>query len=184
MPNILSSSISIERSAPSGHCRIELPAHLQEKLRSECERAGGDETGGIVIGYYSADRATAHVVDVTPAPSDSRRSRRSFLRGVRGLRSLLRRRWDRDGHYYIGEWHYHPDATPTPSHRDLEQMKEIAEDPAYSCSSPLLLILGGDPRGEWSIRAYVFVGEQGLVELLPDEPPLPSTDAAGATTGR
>lgn len=168
MPSIQSRPTSIERATPSGDYRIALPAHLQEEIRSECERSCDDETGGIVIGYYSADRATAHVVEVTPPPADSRRSRLWFLRGVQGLRALLRRRWDRDGHYYTGEWHYHPDAAPNPSPFDVEQMKEIAEDPAYSCTSPLLLILGGDPRGEWSIRAYVFVGEQGLVELLPD----------------
>jgi hypothetical protein len=43
-------------------------------------------------------------------------------------------------------------------------MADVATDPAYRCTEPLLLILGGDPRKDWEVRAYVFPGG---VECIP-----------------
>jgi hypothetical protein len=87
---------------------------------------------GILVGRYNDELDSALVTRITPAPADSRAGPTWFHRGTRGLRTLLRRLWEED-QYYLGEWHFHPLADPTPSETDRQQMRDIAEDDNYYC---------------------------------------------------
>jgi hypothetical protein len=78
-----------------------------------------------------------------------------LIRGIKGLHSWLQRLWKEGGGYYLGEWHFHPFAAPTPSHQDVLQMKRIANTESYQCAEPILLIIGGDPSGIWTSRVEV-----------------------------
>jgi hypothetical protein len=73
-----------------------------------------------------------------------------------GLEVWLARLWTRDASYYVGEWHFHPYSRPQPSDRDLAQMQVIAKSTRYQCPTPILLIVGGDPKGEWCIHVEVL----------------------------
>jgi hypothetical protein len=135
-----------------------------------CELSRDRETGGIILGHYSPGLTTADVVDVTLAPPGSRGGGTWFTRGVRGLKSMLRRVWTRDGHYYLGEWHSHPSAPPTPSSVDIAQMAEIANDASYSCPNPVLLIIGGGPKTNWRVYTGVYFRDRAeLIELSLDD---------------
>lgn len=143
---------------------IEGPA--MREIDRMCAVAGNVETGGVLIGRYSADLTTAIVVEATPAPPDSRHGPTWFSRGSLGLCRMLRRRWRANMQtYYVGEWHFHPAARVEPSKEDVIQMYRICQDPNYCCVEPILLILGtstGDqvrparafvfPRGEWYLE--------------------------------
>jgi integrative and conjugative element protein (TIGR02256 family) len=120
-----------------------------------CAVAYPKETGGILIGHYSADLRVAHVTSLSSAPSDSVAKRFSFARGVRGLQELLQRVW-RQKNYYLGEWHFHPDAEPSPSGIDSDQMQSIASAISYQCPEPVLLIVGGHPPSLLQFHSYVF----------------------------
>ena len=72
------------------------------------------ETGGILVGHYSDDSRFAHITDLVPAPSDSISKRFSFQRGVRGVQRFLNQMWPKRK-YYLGEWHFHPDGSASPS---------------------------------------------------------------------
>lgn len=109
------------------------------------DRAKGKETGGILIGFYSSDLSSAWIEGVTPAPDDSRAGLTWFIRGRLGLKKLLKRRWN-DGSHYLGEWHSHPEQSPAPSDDDLRALYNIARDPSYACTRPILAILGGSFR--------------------------------------
>jgi hypothetical protein len=89
----------------------------------------------------------AIVYEVTPPPTDSRRGRTWFNRGVAGLRDMLARRW-RAKHrtHYLGEWHCHPASIIVPSAEDFSQMVTIAKADEYKCREPLLVILGTSKR--------------------------------------
>ncbi|WP_226580036.1 Mov34/MPN/PAD-1 family protein [Acuticoccus sediminis] len=113
------------------------------------------ETGGILIGSYGADGLDIDVVEATPKPKGSLSGWLWFQRGKTGLSELLEDRW-RLGLHYLGEWHYHPSAAPTPSGPDIEAMQKIAGDDAYRCRNPLLIILGGSPRKNWSLSATLI----------------------------
>jgi integrative and conjugative element protein (TIGR02256 family) len=95
---------------------------------------------------------------VTGPARDSASGRAWFQRGVAGLQDLLFRRW-RQQEYYLGEWHSHPGAAPTPSGTDATQLKLFARAADYHCPEPILLIVGGDPRNEWILHARVYLRE-------------------------
>lgn len=135
-----------------------------------CVAAGRDETGGVILGRYSATHDRAEIHELGPPPPGSQATRTSFFRGTGGLQDLLHRRW-REGLYYLGEWHFHPFAAPEPSAADIRQIQEISTDPRYRCPEPLLLILGADPRK--LVKLGVFVCPRGgrIVPLIERPPP-------------
>jgi integrative and conjugative element protein (TIGR02256 family) len=121
-----------------------------------CVASGTNETGGILVGKYDRYHKRACISNVSDAPDDSQRGRFTFLRGVRGLQGWLNLLWSKKQGYYLGEWHFHPFAPPEPSSTDLTQMQNLAEDGGHHCPEPIMLILGGNPKGSWTMRAFVF----------------------------
>ena len=103
------------------------------------------------------------MTEVTGPPLDSRRFPSSFIRGIKGLTARLRREWQQ-GTYYVGEWHFHPRGSPTPSDTDRKQIEAFAADPDLRCPLPVLIVLGGDPKSKWSLTVGVMSGNR-LVAL-------------------
>lgn len=48
---------------------------------------------------------------------------------------------------YIGDWHTHPFASPSPSWTDRKAAKQISEDSGFRAPEPLSLIIGRSWRG-------------------------------------
>jgi hypothetical protein len=90
------------------------------------------------------------------------------VRTVGKLQAWLDSLWRRKADYYVGEWHYHPGASASPSGVDVAQMRAIARDEKYACPEPLLIILGGDPRAEHWLSATIYTAKLAI-ELSPDE---------------
>jgi integrative and conjugative element protein (TIGR02256 family) len=139
-------------------------AQVDEMVRF-CVKSGKNETGGILAGKYDHSHKRADISIVVDAPEDSRRGRFTFVRGVRGLQGWLNLLWSKKQRYYLGEWHFHPFAAPEPSSTDLKQMRYVAEDAGHHCPEPIMLILGGDPKGRWTIRAFIFPRGRSWQEL-------------------
>jgi integrative and conjugative element protein (TIGR02256 family) len=131
-----------------------------------CAASKANETGGILVGFYTPAHDCAVVAAASKAPSDSQSGRMRFVRGVRGLQRWIELLWRRRQHYYLDEWHFHPDGLPYPSHTDIEQMRRIAEAVHYRCPEPVLLIVGGNPTAKWEARAYVFPRGKSPVDLV------------------
>jgi integrative and conjugative element protein (TIGR02256 family) len=153
-----------------GNFAVLLRAPVLESLERLCREAGTSETGGILIGRYSDDRSVAIVCEATPPPSDSRRGRSWFVRGVNGLRQMLGTKWRAaERTYYVGEWHFHPVDHVEPSPEDFSQMVEIGRTNEYDCKEPLMVILGTGRRdGLRALRAYVCPVERSPLELVPE----------------
>jgi integrative and conjugative element protein (TIGR02256 family) len=129
---------------------------IQRMLRL-CQQSRNTETGGVLVGYYTQDYSYAVVTEVSSAPIDSRSGPTWFQRGIVGIQVWLNSLWkQRQPQYYLGEWHFHPGSTPQPSSTDIAQMKNIAASKQYQCPEPLLIIIGGTPPNNWSIRVFVF----------------------------
>lgn len=167
------SAAPISRSPPMGEMTfrsadmrfgLHLPSNVVRDLLDQCRHAGMMETGGILVGKYSPDHDCAVVSAISTAPSDSRRGRNWFERGVSGLQLWLNRLWYHR-EYYLGEWHFHPNAAPTPSSVDLSQMRRIARTESYHCPEPVLLIIGGDPNGSWTAQSLVCLASGELIDL-------------------
>jgi integrative and conjugative element protein (TIGR02256 family) len=146
---------------------VQLEEGHMARLIQFCVDAGSKETGGILLGRYSANRDNALVTGVLGPPPDSKSGANWFLRGVTGLQETVGRAWNYRREYYVGEWHFHPENAATASRTDMTQMREISVVPAWKCPEPVLLIIGGDPKSNWSISAYVVAKGDKIAELLP-----------------
>ncbi len=157
--------VDIEFRSEDDRYGLQITANHVRSLLRFCRRASPLETGGILLGHYSVSHERAVVTDIAKAPTDSRSGRDWFIRGVCGLQRKIDRLWRRNQGYYLGEWHFHPFGSPLPSSTDIGQMFEIAELEQYHCPEPVLLIIGGDPKDEWSAKAFVFPRRQGIIEM-------------------
>ncbi|HEX8386452.1 MAG TPA: Mov34/MPN/PAD-1 family protein, partial [Rubricoccaceae bacterium] len=116
-----------------------------------------NETGGLLLGSYSGRHTVLTVRAALPPPPDSVRRRRTFIRGTAGTEHLLGGT-SVQGYpcVVVGEWHSHPGSSPSPSNTDHCHMTLAAVRRLYGCSSPVLVIVGGDlvdPDG-WSATVY------------------------------
>lgn len=83
------------------------------------------EAGGVLLGRYLLHSPDIVVDRVTePLPGD-RRSRTSFHRHHAGHQALIDRAWSESGGRcaWLGEWHTHPDPSPTPSWVDCRDWR-------------------------------------------------------------
>lgn len=165
---------STEFWSPDGRFGVSLGRRHVERISRFCQEAGSRETGGVLIGRYVGDHSCARVAEVTGPPIDSRAGRTSFYRGVRGLQERLLVLWREARGFYLGEWHYHPGGSPTPSWTDRRQLQRIAGLRSYSCPEPILLIVGQDGGGAHVMRVFVFRRTESPVEL--SEPVEPCVD--------
>ena len=152
--------------APSKEFRAVIDGEPLKNMFRLSARAGKHETGGILIGRYADEGATALVDEASEPPPDSRAGPNWFHRGKRGLRELMEARWDNEGRrYYVGEWHFHTAMVPWPSGQDMRQMKEVANDELYDCREPILVIVCPVAKGQWTVKVFVFPQARAPVEL-------------------
>ena len=98
------------------------------QIASEHRQVAPDSTeaGGILLGYRRGPHL--EVLSATiPGPLDIRK-RTYFERNDPGHQIKLHTAWEQDPYiYYLGEWHTHPEAQPTPSRRDYNEWKKIGK---------------------------------------------------------
>lgn len=160
--------MTIEMWSADRRYGLRLEHEILDRFVEECAASDVFETGGMLVGRYSSNRDCAVVIEVVPPPSDSRRGRTWFERGVRGLSQLLTERWRTKRQVYLGEWHFHPGedaacASPT----DREQIRILARDAAVRCPVPILLVAGG-VSDHLRFRAWVAPHGAAAIELLAD----------------
>jgi hypothetical protein len=92
-----------------GKLRVRISASVHERIAMEVAAKPGKETGGVIIGRWSDVTESFHVVDLLPAPPDSKFSPHRFTLGTQGLTEALRDVHDRTGGalYALGTWHNH-----------------------------------------------------------------------------
>ena len=118
-----------EWQSADGRFGASLNDQVVSQLQQYCARAHPEETGGVLIGRYDESHRIALIVEATLPPPDSSFGRFRFVRGIAGLAEQFKRLWMRTPrHYYLGEWHYHPGSSTTPSSQDRKQMQAIAVD--------------------------------------------------------
>lgn len=148
--------------SPDRKFTLIIPTPLLEEIRSFCEAADRHETGGILVGKYYDDQHKARLNYVSNAPPDSQRGATWFVRGLKGLQVWVDRLWKSGKGYYIGEWHFHPYSSPSPSTQDISVMKRIAGNKGLNCPEPILIILGGDPNTKWNLSVTIVTSSQNI----------------------
>ncbi len=139
---------------PEINLKVEINNSLIEKLYRIGLQHYPKEYGGILIGHYSEDHKTCFIIE-TITSENSKSSRYLFQREIRGLTEKLIEFYNQEPPLiYIGEWHTHPDSTPTPSPTDSKAMTQIEQHEQVNITSPLLLILGVS-KLNYSVGLYV-----------------------------
>lgn len=137
---------------------------LLSEVKELCKEKGNLETGGILVGMYDLDLQSAIITKVLGPPSDSKYGRTTFVRGTKGVKKTLDSFW-KEGQYYLGEWHFHPNALPIASSQDISQMNKIAKNVVYKCPEPLMLIIGQD-YNDFLETFYISVYGNDLIEFI------------------
>lgn len=139
---------------------VKLPEQELRHIHDLCKNSYPYETGGILIGRYSEDLKWAEIITITAAPAESKRTRYSFIRNTQGIITKLKSAWKRQ-QYYLGEWHYHPNASPKPSGLDIKTMLNLSKSEELHCPEPILLIVGGSPSN-WRQYTGVYAKDQEI----------------------
>jgi integrative and conjugative element protein (TIGR02256 family) len=127
----------------SGAWEIAVDAGLLCRIYEMREARVPVETGGILFGLVDIPAKRIHLVDASPAPSDSVERRSEFVRGVEGVEELMEsvRRRTAGQVRYVGEWHSHPPrASARPSAIDGRQIDWLAALMGIDSMPALMLI--------------------------------------------
>lgn len=112
------------------------------------------EAGGVLLGRHILGSDNI-VVDFATVPmAGDRRSRTSFFRSRRPHQAAMRAAWDESGGtcHYLGEWHTHPQAVPTPSLVDVFDWRRHLVLDRYMGPSLFFLIVGTETTRVWEAR--------------------------------
>ena len=136
---------------------------ISKELISKMDKKGiefhPNEIGGFLIGYYSSDLKTLHINDFI-IPKKYKSSSHLFERSVVGIANIFKKIFIEKKHYYIGEWHTHPNGLSMYSDTDLNAMKEIAQNGKVIIENPILLILSINKKGNNDFSFYLYVNEK------------------------
>jgi integrative and conjugative element protein (TIGR02256 family) len=141
--------------------RLWLPASVLESMRAEADRSAPNETGGLLVGYWSGDTA---VVVSTIGPGPRAKHRRTWFEPDGEWQNAeLARVYEVSGrvHTYVGDWHSHPGARAEMSETDRATMFAIAADADARAPRAITVILGG--ASPWDVRAWHPDGERVVV---------------------
>ncbi|MBZ9749740.1 Mov34/MPN/PAD-1 family protein [Deinococcus sp. HMF7604] len=114
------------------------------------------EAGGMLIGHHP--EATPGIIldrHTTPQQEDQR-SRYRYHRDQAAHQVLLSMQWSLSGHTrtYVGEWHTHPEAVPTPSKLDRRSWKAALRETDFRGPGLVFIIIG-------TRRTRVWFGQKG-----------------------
>jgi len=127
-----------------------------DKLHKIREAKSPNETGGVLVGSFDLNNRIVYIVDTVPSPPDSEEWPTLYIRGCQGLKKELDNIYEMTSGMleYIGEWHSHPEMSPTsPSDDDLEVFAWLT-DLMDSDGLPALMMIVGQ-KG----NASCYVGE-------------------------
>lgn len=144
---------------------VRLSTEVLSTIANLCSGSLNQETGGILVGRYTEDCRCAEITAVSDLPDDSDCGRAWLHRGIRGLGSWLQKHWKRRREYYLGEWHYHPFGSVTPSQTDQVAMRRVACSRTSSCPEPILVIIGANGQGQMVMSATVFTQLGASIQL-------------------
>jgi len=100
------------------------------------------EAGGILLAQIRSKEIFILKASVPDKKDQSSRFR--FLRQIQPAQNIIIKAFKESNHrtVYIGEWHTHPETSPSPSGQDIRMIKEQFSKGALNESFILLIIVG------------------------------------------
>lgn len=117
---------------------------LKRMLRFIQDTPEKTEAGGVLLGRRIIDTTDIVVDEVTVPMAGDRRRRNSFRRGRRAHQAIIDRVWRESSGTcgYLGEWHTHPEESPTPSSVDLRDWNRILKNDVFDGDYLYFIIVG------------------------------------------
>ena len=111
------------------------------------------EAGGILLGRLIIDSHDIVIDDVTVPSEHDRASRFWFFRSKRTANTIIRKAWSSSNatRIYLGEWHTHPEDTPSPSCIDLRNWRRILRKSCIEQDFLLFAIVGRVDLRLWEL---------------------------------
>lgn len=140
------------------------PAALAVMLSLRQTTATAKEAGGILLGRYIIDCQDVVVDEATFPTRSDRRTRFTFHRDATSHQRIIDERWhaSQARFHYLGEWHTHPETSPTPSSVDLADWRRRLRTDRFDADSLLFVIVGIRDLRIWEGRGHE------IHELKPD----------------
>ena len=105
---------------------VELPSSAMNFLRRYAQLDSTPETGGVLAGFLRQD--DVWVLSHPMRPSPRNRANRFWLKRHRGdAQKFVEEVYSETGGLvnYLGEWHTHPEPTPSPSSDDRKMFRDL-----------------------------------------------------------
>lgn len=120
-----------------------------------------EETGGILVGYWTAEDE-AVVTAVIDAGPNSTRSTDGFHPDAEYQAAEVAKLYEQSGRYhgYLGDWHTHPLGGTALSRTDRRTMRRIARDADARCPRPLMILLADATAWRaavWSVDRHLGI---------------------------
>jgi integrative and conjugative element protein (TIGR02256 family) len=130
---------------------LDIQSNVVNQLNTFCQtNASSKEAGGILLGRIQLNSNNYTIQEITtPMPLD-RRSRHTFYRS-KDHHNIAVERWRESGGkcLYLGLWHTHPEAVPTPSGTDYRDWKKALMQGSYEGNTLLFIIIGTKKINCW-----------------------------------
>lgn len=109
------------------------------------------ESGGVLLGRRILDSADVVIDLVTTPQASDRRTRCAFHRSHEPHQQEIESAWQRSEGtcQYLGEWHTHPEAVPTPSHTDLSDWRRRLRTDIFEGDGLFFVIVGTKAIVAW-----------------------------------
>lgn len=134
---------------------------LLDRLRRRRAERLPNETGGVLIGGFDAQRRIVHVAGAIPSPADSVEWPTLYVRGAEGLPERLRavEELTLGQLRYVGEWHSHPDGCGCgPSGDDRQVLAWLADHMAAE-GLPAVMAIVGEEGHRFLVRSPAGGGD-------------------------
>ena len=106
-------------------------------------QANSTEAGGLL--FATIDFPNIEISVASQPFRKAFRSRTRFSIPVKQRKKMIDKMFNK-GLHFIGEWHTHPENSPTPSSLDLKSMEQLYIQSKHQLENFLMIIVGNDPE--------------------------------------
>jgi integrative and conjugative element protein (TIGR02256 family) len=148
--------------------RLKVPATVLKLMQSYAQHSSSaTEAGGVLLGRYIVGTNDVVVDAVTEPMSGDKRTRSSFYRAKARHQAIIDAAWEESEHTctYLGEWHTHPESSPTPSGVDTRGWCRRLREDQYD-EELFFLIVGTVEVRMWSATEVPRTWDPLITESL------------------
>lgn len=128
-------------------------SHKVNLVFNEYRQMGKEDTeaGGALLGRFILSSRDVVIDRITTPMKRDIRKRYYFKKYRNDHQELIQSIWERsDGTCnYLGEWHTHPEAHPTPSNHDVKEWKKVLRNTVCDSNELFFIIVGTESICIW-----------------------------------